>query len=110
MDKPNKQRRIFVLASAATGLGMTTLGSNAFAQKPNPMVDEADATAKALGYVADATKADKKKFAQYAAGQTCETCQLYQGKAKEASGGCTLFPNKLVTAKGWCSAWVKKAA
>jgi High potential iron-sulfur protein len=105
----DKQRRVFVLATAA-GLGATAMGSNAFAQKPNPMVDEADATAKALGYVADATKADKKKFAQYAAGQSCATCQLYQGAAKDASGPCSLFPNKQVTAKGWCSAWVKKAA
>jgi hypothetical protein len=113
----NKQRRIFMLASVATGVAASTA---AFAQtkpaapaapaaKGMPMVDEADATAKSLGYVADAKKADAKKYKQYAAGQTCANCQLYTGKANEASGPCSIFPGKQVAAKGWCSAWVKKA-
>ncbi|CAN5200886.1 high-potential iron-sulfur protein [soil metagenome] len=73
-----------------------------------PMLDEKDAQATALGYVADAAKADKVKFPKYAAGQACAGCQLYQGKAGAAAGGCALFPGKMVTAKGWCSAFVKK--
>lgn len=74
-----------------------------------PMVAATDAQAKALGYVADATKADKVKFPKFAAGQTCATCALYQGKAGAASGPCPLFAGKQVAAKGWCSAYVKKA-
>lgn len=74
-----------------------------------PMVAATDAQAKALGYVADATKADKAKFPKFAAGQTCSNCALYQGKAGAASGPCPLFAGKQVTAKGWCSAYVKKA-
>jgi hypothetical protein len=72
-------------------------------------VDPKDAQAVALGYVADATKADKAKYPKYAAGQSCSTCQLYQGKAGDANGGCPLFAGKTVAAKGWCSAWAKKA-
>ena len=72
-------------------------------------VDPKDPQAAALGYVTDATKADKAKYPQYAAGQTCANCQLYQGKATDATGGCPLFAGKTVAAKGWCSAWAKKA-
>ena len=72
-------------------------------------VDEKDAQAAALGYVADAAKADKVKFAKYAAGQNCAGCQLYQGKAGDAFGACPIFGGKQVAGKGWCSAWAKKA-
>ena len=79
------------------------------AQAPAPPVDPKDPQAAALGYVADATKADKVKFPKYAAGQACGTCALYQGQAGAASGPCPLYAGKSVAAKGWCSAWVKKA-
>ena len=73
------------------------------------MVDEKDAQAAALGYVAVASTADKTKFPKYADGQACSNCALYQGGAA-AQGGCPLFPGKQVAAKGWCSAYNKKAA
>jgi hypothetical protein len=89
--------------------GATLLASRtAFAADP-PMVDPKDAQAAALGYVADATKADKAKFKNYAAGQQCSNCQLFQGKAGATAGGCPLFAGKSVAAAGWCSAWAKKA-
>lgn len=111
----NKQRRIFMLASVATGVAVSTASlaqtkpAAAPAAKGLPMLDEADPTAKSLGYVADAKKADTKKYKQYAAGHVCSNCQLYTGKPGEASGPCSIFPGKQVAAKGWCSAWVKKA-
>ena len=74
-----------------------------------PQLDEKDPTAQNLGYKHDATKADKAKFKQYAAGQTCAGCQLFQGKPGDAWAPCTIFPGKQVNVKGWCSAWVKKA-
>ena len=74
-----------------------------------PSVDEKDPQAAALGYVADAAKADKTKFPKYAAGQVCGGCQLYQGKATDPAGPCALFAGKQVSSKGWCSAYVKKA-
>jgi hypothetical protein len=90
-------------------VGCTTLlAGNAMAADV-PMLAETDAQAKALGYVADAAKADKVKFPKFAAGQNCANCALYQGKAGAASGGCPLFAGKQVTAKGWCSAYAKKA-
>ena len=73
------------------------------------MVDEADAAAKGLGYVADTAKADGKKFPKHAAAQSCSNCALFQGKAGAASGPCPLFAGKEVSAKGWCSAYAKKA-
>jgi hypothetical protein len=73
------------------------------------MVDAKDPQALALGYVDDATRADKVKFKTYAAGNQCSNCSLFLGKAGDVSGGCPLFSGKQVAAKGWCSAWVKKA-
>ena len=72
-------------------------------------VDSKDPTAVALGYVSDATLADKAKYPKYAAGQMCGNCQLFQGNAGNASGPCPLFAGKTVAAKGWCSAYTKKA-
>ena len=73
-----------------------------------PLLDEKDAQAIALGYVAVAAKADKAKFPKYADGQACSNCALYQGGAAD-QGGCPLFPGKQVLAKAWCSAYSKKA-
>jgi len=100
------KRRTFLIgaAGAASALAASRF---AFAQGGTPL-SESDPQAQALGYKADATKADKAKFPKYAAGQTCSTCQLYQGKPTDAAGPCPLYQNKLVTSKGWCSAWVKK--
>jgi len=87
--------------------GALALGTRAaFAADP---VKPDDPQAAALGYVVDATKADTKKFPKYAAGQTCGSCQLYQGKAADATGPCAIFGGKLVASKGWCSAYTKKA-
>jgi hypothetical protein len=72
------------------------------------MVVETDATAAGLGYKADTTKVDDKKYPKHVAAQMCGTCALYQGKASDAAGGCPLFAGKQVSAKGWCSAWAKK--
>jgi hypothetical protein len=73
------------------------------------MVDEKDPQAVSLGYVADATKVDKAKFATYQAGQACSSCMLYQGAAGSAAGGCGIFAGRQVPAGAWCSAYNKKA-
>ncbi len=98
-------RREFIVQLS---LGSSVLAAgNAMAQ--GAMVVETDAQPAALGYKADASKADKKKFPKYAADQQCANCALYQGKAGAASGPCPLFAGKQVAVKGWCSAWAKKA-
>jgi diadenosine tetraphosphate (Ap4A) HIT family hydrolase len=72
-------------------------------------VAQKDPQAAALGYAADTTKVDAKKFPKHAAAQKCNNCALYQGKATDASAGCPLFAGKLVHGNGWCSAYAKKA-
>ena len=74
-----------------------------------PMLDEKDAQAVALAYVADASRVDKDKQKTYVAGSMCSNCNLYQGKAGDAAGPCTLFAGKNVAGPGWCSGWIKKA-
>jgi hypothetical protein len=98
----NNNRRTFFMTLAA---GTSLLATSARAQAK---LDEKDPQAVALGYVADATKTDTKKFPKYAAGQICTNCALYQGKVSDALGGCPLFAGKQVPGKGWCSAWAKK--
>ena len=72
-------------------------------------LDEKDPAAQALGYKHDASKVDKAKFKQYAAGQTCANCQPFQGKPTDEWAPCQIFPGKQVNGKGWCSAWCAEA-
>ncbi len=101
-------RRIFIARALAGGGAIAALGAQA--QAKLPMVDEKDPQAAALGYVADTTKADMKKFPKHSSDQKCNNCQLYQGKVTDAAAGCPLFAGKQVAGPGWCSAWAKKAA
>jgi hypothetical protein len=88
-------------------LGGTALlaGGQAMAQA---MVAEGDAQAAALGYKADTTKVDGKKFANHKNEQRCDNCALFAGKAGDKAGNCPLFAGKQVAGAGWCSAWAKK--
>ncbi|HEU4457739.1 MAG TPA: high-potential iron-sulfur protein [Methylibium sp.] len=96
-------RRQFIQWIPVVGLAAMT-ARHAHAQAK---LDEKDPQAVALGYVHDAGKADKAKYKNYAAGQNCGNCQLYQGKDAEW-GGCPLFQGKQVAKAGWCSAYAKK--
>ncbi|QCB44634.1 high-potential iron-sulfur protein [Hydrogenophaga sp. PAMC20947] len=96
-------RRTFMMTVAAGG---ATIALGAQAQT---MVDEKSAQATALGYAADTTQVDAKKYPKHAASQLCNNCALFQGKASDPAGACALFPGKQVAGKGWCSAWSKKA-
>ena len=98
----NYNRRIFFVTMAAGG---SLLATSARAQVK---LDEQDPQAVALGYFADATRSDTKKYPKYAAGQVCGNCALYQGNATDSGGGCPLFAGKQVSVKGWCSAYAKK--
>ena len=100
---PQANRRIFILQAAACGSAL--LAGQAMAQAK---VDENDPQAKGLGYVADTTKADAKKYPKHSNDQKCNNCALYQGKATDAFAGCPLFGTKQVAGAGWCSAWAKK--
>jgi hypothetical protein len=99
-------RRRFISISLAAAAGTLTITG---ARADLPLVDEKDPAAVNLGYVGDATKADKAKYPRYAAGQKCTGCALYQGKPGASSGPCPLFAGKQVSANGWCSAFAPKA-
>ncbi|HEY4295240.1 MAG TPA: high-potential iron-sulfur protein [Paraburkholderia sp.] len=96
-------RRHFLTLSVGVGSSLV-LSRAVFADTANRL-SEADPKAQAVGYVEDASKADKAKFPSYAAGQTCADCSLFQGKTTDAYGGCTLFGDKQVAARGWCSSY-----
>jgi hypothetical protein len=100
----SNRREFIVQLSLGTG---ALVAGQAMAQ--GAPVAEADAQAVALGYKADTTKVDDKKFPKHAATQSCANCALFQGKAGDKTGGCPLFAGKTVAATGWCSAWAKKA-
>jgi len=103
-----ERRRLLKLA--ALGLVAAPFASSVFSAPARaadlPMVDEADPTAKALGYHCDAGKnpARTDKTA------VCDGCMFYTAQPDQKAGACALFPGKLVCPKGWCSSWQKKVS
>ncbi|MBB5459748.1 high-potential iron-sulfur protein [Paraburkholderia sp. Cpub6] len=97
-------RRHFLLVSAGVGSSLA-LSRLAFAATVPNALSESDPRAQAVGYTEDASKVDKARFPNFAAGQSCANCSLFQGKASDAYGGCTLFGTKQVASRGWCSAY-----
>ena len=105
----NSRRTFFMQSlSCASALGALALTTTAQAQAAPTAVLETSEQAQALGYKADSTKVDAKKYPNRAADQSCSGCILYQGKAGDNAGGCAVFGNNLVAGKGWCGAWTKK--
>jgi len=102
----NSTRRVFMMQVAA---GSSLIAVGAAQAQGVPMVNEKDAQPMAMGYAADTTKVDAKKFPKHTAAQKCANCALYTGKADAASGPCGIFPGKAVSANGWCNAYAKKA-
>lgn len=98
------KRRTFVIQAALAAPALTALHAQA---ADLPKLDEKDPAAIPLGYKADTTKVDQKKFPKHAATQKCANCSLYQG-GTAAWGACPIFTGKQVAASGWCSAWVLK--
>lgn len=106
----NRRQFIFQI-SANTAVGATLTTAAMSAQAADPMLGESEAQAVALGYKADTTKVDAKKYPAHVKTQLCSNCALYKAaKPSDKAGGCPLFAGKQVAGKGWCSAWVKKAA
>jgi len=76
------RRRFFVGASTAIGaVALASVLPRQARADDLPHLSPTDATAQTLGYVEDATKADKAKFPTYTAGNTCANCNFYQGGA-----------------------------
>jgi hypothetical protein len=90
-------RRIALAASLAC---VATSRSEHAHAADAPLIAEDDPAAKAVKYVADASKAKGAP-----PGNTCGNCALYQGKYASKEGPCQIFPGKNVTAAGWCASW-----
>ena len=105
MSMTNRRSFMLQLAAGSSALAVAaTARAQAAAKLP-----ESDPQAVALGYKDDTTKVDAAKFPNHSPSQKCNGCQLYQGKASDATGPCALFAGKHVASAGWCSAWTKKA-
>lgn len=101
------RRRFLKIAAGTTAAAMLMGGLPNMARAADlPPVTDADPTAKALGYVDDASKTTNPK---HKAGDTCSNCQFYSG-GPTGRGPCQLFPGKSVNSKGWCVSHTPKSA
>ena len=100
-------RRTFMLHVVA---GSGALAATQAMAQNAPLVSESDPNAVGIGYKADSTKVDAKKYPAHKPTQICANCALFQGKPTDADAGCPLFAGKHVAAKGWCSAYAPKPA
>ncbi len=117
METTNKRRdflKTAMLGLVAVPAAMSVLGSRAWAQAAKLVDAATDPVAKALKYVADASKAPERKTAKQGTApdkQFCDNCSLYTKQADvggKAAGKCTMIQGGLVEAKGWCTSWAKK--
>ncbi|GAB7129408.1 high-potential iron-sulfur protein [Silvimonas sp. JCM 19000] len=97
-------RRTFLLQTLPAASLALLLARTARAD--DPLLTESDPEAIKLHYVADASKVDKASNPTYAAGQRCDTCELYNPPANSASGACSLIKGKQVAGAGWCDQYV----
>ena len=104
------ERRRFLLAAPLGVAALLLAAGRAQGQAGAPRLDPNDPQVKPFGYVLDATKADKAKFASWKPAQRCGNCVHFKGKPADAWGPCYIFLNKQVSPKGWCSAWQARPA
>ncbi|MET0331171.1 MAG: high-potential iron-sulfur protein [Dyella sp.] len=107
-ENNNDSRRRFLKFAAGTAAVAAVVGAMpSLARAADlPHVGADDATAKALGYVEDASKTTN---AMHKAGDNCANCQFYTA-GNGGYGPCQLFPGKAVNAKGWCISHAPKPA
>jgi hypothetical protein len=103
-------RRAIVKGGLIAGALVPALGliRNTAQAAALPPLDPNDPTAKALGFVTDASKVSASANPTYKPDQKCSTCAQYQGKAGDASAGCNIFAGHSVPAAGWCKVWAQK--
>jgi hypothetical protein len=105
-------RRSIVKGGLIAGALVPAFGlvGNAVGAAALPALDPNDPTAKALGFVTDATKVVASANPTFKPTQKCSTCAQYQGKATDATAGCNIFAGHSVPAAGWCKVWAQKPA
>lgn len=104
-ETASPRRRFLKLAGgvAAAAVVLGALPRRAWAALPHLSAAK-NATAKAMSYVEDNTKAPSP----HKPGQDCSKCVHFQGKAGQPYGPCAIFPGFDVNAKGWCTAFTPK--
>jgi len=107
---PKISRRSMVKSGLIAGALLPAIGlvSRTACAAPLPPLDPSDPTAKALGFIADGSKVDAKKYPTYKPTQKCGTCAQFQGKATDATAACTIFAGKSVPQGGWCQVWAQR--
>ncbi|MGH8191967.1 MAG: high-potential iron-sulfur protein [Rhodanobacteraceae bacterium] len=103
---PSNRRRFLKLAggAAAAAVFMGALPRRVWAALPH-LTQANNATAKALHYVDDNTKAGPP----HKPGEDCKGCVHFQGKAGETWGPCAIFPGYDVNKDGWCDGFQAKS-
>ncbi len=103
-------RRAIVKGGLIAGALVPALGliGNSASAAALPPLDPNDPTAKALGFVTDATKVSAAANPTYKPTQKCGTCAQFQGKAGDKIAGCNIFAGHSVPAGGWCKVWAQK--
>lgn len=94
--------------ATAGGAALASLVAKNAAAAGLPELSETDSLAVSMGYKADTTKVDDKKYATHKASQACASCRFYQGEEKAATGPCQIFAGKSVSSKGWCQVYAAK--
>lgn len=105
-DKTVSSRRRFLKLASGAAAAVALLGAlprRVWAALPH-LNAATNATAKAMQYVEDDTKAGPP----HKPGQDCAACMHYSGKPGEAYGPCAIFPGFDVHSKGWCTAFAAK--
>lgn len=105
-DESNPGRRHFLKlagGAAAAVAVLAALPKRVMAALPH-LSAASNATAKALKYVEDDTKAGPP----HKPGQDCSKCVHFQGKPGDKYGPCAIFPGFDVNAKGWCTGFQAK--
>jgi hypothetical protein len=102
-------RRDIIKSGLIAGALAPIVGFGTAHAAPLPALDPADPTAKALGFVPDASKVDAAANPTYKPTQKCGTCAQFQGKTTDTSAACNIFAGKSVPSGGWCKVWVQKS-
>lgn len=109
----SSSRRLFLrnaaAAAVAAPIAFRLLTQPALAASTKPPLPLDNPQGVALGYIEDAAKVDKAKYAQFKEGSNCNNCQFHQGEVGDWVD-CVLFPNHSVAGPGWCVSWAPKAA
>ena len=107
IDEKLSRRRL--LQSALAGIAAVPAASLLARDAAAEALSESDATAKSLGYVADANKVDAAANPNYKPGQTCANCMQLHRQGRVPQRVPAIFSRARTSRpRGWCKVWVLK--